>query len=816
MPIVQEFDRSHSLDSPPPRSARLESRMLRKLSEESIRTEFCDGPIDSPTWIPLSQPEKEPMGHKEGGTCTSDRAELMERIKRGESPTWVPKQPLEDYYRNANERPPSPSIDLGGTRRPTLLPAAEIQDFKPHDFLEPRLSPPIDIQRPRSAWHAGDFTEDSTIRSCQSNGFPSLSQPCKRSPLSGPFGISPTTPWFTPSSSFSGLVGGSESHFPERETFALDQEARSDRAPSLNSYTSSYVLKAPTTPLVHQSNNADLDFTPADLSTSPNKPNRRHTLPPHALRSLQMSPNKQPPSLSHDGYYRRAGTLPHQKHQPRRSLTSNWSLQASSSPQTPGYLRSRKLSYSDTSPLQNASMVGSFEESILRGSMSTAPSKPLDFTAQIGVLGKGNCKPKCPAHVTVPFPAVFYSWGGGVGRSQGLIDDEPSPYVGHIDLQNSLPTAERKKSRERCVQVSNNGESSYESAKADQNPDVDGVASDFTAGKSKKRRRTSSPSQMPVGGSYRIPQVGQLQIVIKNPNKTAVKLYLVPYDLSGMEAETKTFIRQRCYSADPLGDGFSPFKLPGHHMTLGKPSIPKKPALRYLIHLNICSPTKGRFYLYQHIRVVFANRVPDNKEQLQNEIQIPQPRFSTYKPNRDTFTAVSPSAGPRPYAEKAFRRRSAGFGFSIDGPSRNQSTQPYASDSSFPFLAASPIPPIPPIPFSLAISQRRESSPPPRDRNEAVMLDLNDLSRPSTSSSGFNESPQPACNDLPRSFNTVVLSSSYRTRGSGTGSDGEYGKLSPGDEGYGGMFGRPDTPERGEGLLARKLKGLGVRKSEGG
>lgn len=29
-----------------------------------------------------------------GGAVTSDRAELIERIKRGESPTWVPKQPV--------------------------------------------------------------------------------------------------------------------------------------------------------------------------------------------------------------------------------------------------------------------------------------------------------------------------------------------------------------------------------------------------------------------------------------------------------------------------------------------------------------------------------------------------------------------------------------------------------------------------------------------------------------------------------------------------------------------------------------------------
>ena len=42
--------------------------------------------------------------------------------------------------------------------------------------------------------------------------------------------------------------------------------------------------------------------------------------------------------------------------------------------------------------------------------------------------------------------------------------------------------------------------------------------------------------------------------MIKNPNKTAVKLFLVPYDLSDMEAGQKTFIRQRSYSAGPIID----------------------------------------------------------------------------------------------------------------------------------------------------------------------------------------------------------------------------------------------------------------------
>lgn len=62
-------------------------RTLRaKVSEESIRTELCEGPLpDSPR---PSAPERTP----EEPTTVTDRAELIERLKRGESPTWVPSR----------------------------------------------------------------------------------------------------------------------------------------------------------------------------------------------------------------------------------------------------------------------------------------------------------------------------------------------------------------------------------------------------------------------------------------------------------------------------------------------------------------------------------------------------------------------------------------------------------------------------------------------------------------------------------------------------------------------------------------------------
>ena len=71
--------------------------------------------------------------------------------------------------------------------------------------------------------------------------------------------------------------------------------------------------------------------------------------------------------------------------------------------------------------------VGSYEESILIGRLSTTPSRPILFLAEIGVLAIGKCKPslKCPLHLSVGFSAYFY---------QLPDEDIPTPYVGTIDM----------------------------------------------------------------------------------------------------------------------------------------------------------------------------------------------------------------------------------------------------------------------------------------------------------------------------------------------------------------------------------------------
>ena len=700
------------------------------------------------------------------------------------------KQLRQVYLQTNNKSPPQRALkSVEPSRISPLLPPAEVGDTaqaRSNTQIDPLLEPPL-IERPRSAFHTGDFTSDHVQTNTSAAESPGGLKYHQGLSQAGPLGTSPTTPWYTPPSSFPNL--GVPFGFKSQETpdDAVDRRPWRSRAPSLNSYySSSYVLKPPTTPLIQQSNNADLDLSPRDRSNSPEKSNRRRTLPPHAFQNISSGNQWSNPSVAarHSPSYRRESSFPY-GHQPRRSLTSNWSLQASSSPQTPPYLRPRRTSVnSEASPLQHASMVGSYEESILRGWMSTAPSRPLDFTAQIGVLGKGSCKPKCPPHLTIPFPAVYYSWKAGNGKN--AMSDDPSPYVGHIDLQRRRDTP------------ASEGTNNPEAEKITESPMDFGLENAAISPRNRKSKKSQhgSSSSGPPGGSYRIPRQGQLQVIIKNPNKTAVKLFLVPYDLEGMEPGTKTFIRQRSFSAESVIDSPSVQK-----SSLDPSSLSNKPTLRYLIHLNICSPSKGHFYLYHQIRVVFANRVPDNKQQLRNEIQVPQPRYSAYRPNRESLSGPSSTTGAKLATDRVYGRRDSGFGFGpglLDSPS----AQNLGAGSTFPVLHKF-VPPVPAIPFDVSLSRQKPIEPNRGDDFDAMELDT---SRPTTS-----DGARSPFSDKANRLIGVQLSSSYKSNSS-QGSEG-YNKLNKGESGYGGVFGRPGTPEPGEGLIARRLRGLGVQRS---
>ncbi|KAI6087794.1 hypothetical protein F4821DRAFT_235243 [Hypoxylon rubiginosum] len=743
--------------------------LRRKQSEESIRTELCEGPIpDSPT----------PQTPDRDTTACSDRSELIERLKKGESPTWRPSRHFESIW---GQKPSSPTHDpkSSSITSPTLLPPANITPEKRDTELddEGRLREGLSIERPRSALHSGDFTSQ--------NGSPVQDgQHTQRNQDFRGIGDS----WFATS--------------PPRDftPFQFDRQhgtIKPDEIPlgytSLSSsISSSFVYKPPTSPLVQSESNDDIDLTSPmdgiDISSSFHRNPRRHTLmSAHSTPyGITHTPSPRPPAS-----LRQERTFLYQAHQPRRSLASIPHFSAStSSPQTPALLRSRRPSYSsDISPLQHASMVGSYEESILRGRMSTTPSKPLDFLAQIGVLGLGKCKSslRCPPHVTLPFPAVFYSYASSShGRSKE--EDGPSPYVGQIDLENGLPNQEedaraKRKKQTRALDVLDKRMAEDDRAGTNQRP---GLPLERDPSKAQRPKRRSDSPRAPPGGSYRIPEKGQIQIIIKNPNKTAVKLFLVPYDLAGMEPGTKTFIRQRSYSAGPIID----------NMPEMKDETANRPILRYLAHLHICCPSKGRYYLYKSIRVVFANRVPDGKEKLRNEITLPEPRFTSYKPIRVMHPPVSGGTGPGASlaADKAFRRRSSGVYFggssqayeAADGlNTMSVQHQPYS------FYLSRDATPIEPVPLRT-------------DRTRSSLI-ANSMSGPTAL-----QSPDSSQTSRP----TTQSSSGVSNWDNLDGQIGRYDKLNKGDVGYGGnAFAHLINGNTGiaESLLSQRLRSLGVQ-----
>lgn len=563
-------------------------------------------------------------GESQPRVKTSNREELIQCIKRGQRPTWVPKPGLQALYaeEEALQEQRSAQFERGD---PSSI--ASDTNFQTEDdmLFGPWTSADEPMER-RSAFHAGTFNErsmtDSTDPPTKSqDGVPSvtdLGATLSSSPPSWVGSVSQTGVGRAVSGprSISSYVGASR-----------------PRAPSLgSSISSSLVMRVPTSPLVNAVNNPSLDFSPkasfVDLNDEDRR-SRRKTMPPHAFQSYSTSSiDVTPPNFSRPLPHpplRRESSLPFPTHQPRRSLGS-FTYQPSQSPQTPRAYARRPSIASEMSPRQRLSMVGSFEESILRGRMSSPASKPLDFVAQIGVMGKGECPAnlKCPAHVSIPFQAVFYNYPSSQS-SRSIADDTPSPYVGNIDIEHNLKPVQlaiKKKRASRTEEDCGRLFSDSDPRSPENTPIGKALA------RESQNRQEKPTTKMDLGGAYRVPQQGQIQIIIKNANKTAVKLFLIPYDLQDMQPGTKTFVRQRSYSSGPIIEGILSGQ--SHQPDLHDP-LKDKNILRYLIHLRFCSPAKGKYYLYDNIRVVFANRVPDGKEKLRNELQLPEPKYSAWK-----------------------------------------------------------------------------------------------------------------------------------------------------------------------------------------
>ncbi|KAK9249227.1 hypothetical protein V1506DRAFT_527414 [Lipomyces tetrasporus] len=235
------------------------------------------------------------------------------------------------------------------------------------------------------------------------------------------------------------------------------------------------------------------------------------------------------------------------------------------SPSSPPYLphHAHHARHHDRRPSihhsHSESLIGSYEESLLSGRTSTPSSKPaVTFLARIGVLGTGeNCPPKlkCPRHLSLEFEAVYYDWQ--LSHAYGA---RGTPYVGMLDVEEYYTTKAIKEGAKESV-----------------------------AGNDRKRHKKHSKSSAFLG--YRIPQQGQIQIVISNPHRTAIKLFLIPYNLREMPIGSRTFLRQKTVVMD---EGTGP-----------------KGSLRQAVHLHVVCPSEGRYYLFKTVRVVFENRALD-------------------------------------------------------------------------------------------------------------------------------------------------------------------------------------------------------------
>ncbi|KAK1146440.1 hypothetical protein N8T08_002866 [Aspergillus melleus] len=646
------------------------------------RSERGDIFSDEPSW-----PEY-PMSRLRA----SDREDLIRYIKSSDASPWAPQTSFEE-----------PSAGHFPSDKPDYMADQSFERSLPkenHHQEDQELGSPADIVRPRSALHSGDFREGAREQNGQQQIPPSPIPRTTTVQQFPPLSSSPTTPWFA---------------VPARPSAGKPVPATRSRAPSLGSFSSSYVLKAPTrlSPQIRQ--NSRKKQVVAERCLQKVSDTSNHLLLLTEARSFRMSP---------------------------------------------------------------AGVIGA--DAISKGSEAFhyfgifAPATCLACRL-IGVLGKSKCKSglKCPPHVTVPFPAVFYSYPtSGYGRT--ISDDNPSPYVGLIDLENSLPrdtSASSRRRRRHQSPAGPHGDQGAENELSSKPTDQDALRK-----REKRHRRAESP-KCPPGGCYRIPQQGQLQIMIKNPNKTAVKLFLVPYDLGDMEPGTKTFIRQRSYSAGPVID--MPLTARKNYGTdrpeasLNTSEDPKdKPILRYLIHLNICCPSRGRFYLHSSIRVVFANRVPDGKEQLRNEIQHPDPRYTPYKPVRDAHHS---HMVPKLATDRSSQR-----------PAANH--EPIAA-----YDAPHPSADIPDSSFAIPSSLRRNTMNP--GQYHSVQHTVHPF--------------QPIPSLRKDSFSLQELDSIEPHRFD----EDRYHKLNRGDIGYGG-YPSVGSFEAGESLLAKRLRGLDVHKHD--
>lgn len=310
---------------------------------------------------------------------------------------------------------------------------------------------------------------------------------------------------------------------------------------------------------------------------------------------------------------------------------------------------------------KNATMAGSYEESLLSGRMSAPASHPIPFSLKLGVIethedSLGHVK--MPKHISTQFEAVFYDHklhNTGVPGKGG-------PYVGHVDLERLFVCKNLDKIKCHLTQNSSKRTKlSQASLKlAFENNDFkeendfgkrNGFDNNIT---SLKRLRSTewsekhfpsllSNKKLPFPG-YRIPAKGKIQILISNSHKTAVKVFLISYDVTDLEVNQRTFLRYKIFMengteesnirSDTISTSENQADAKFDLRTTSN-NIKQKPkrVLVQAAHLQILRVSKTRFYLYGDLRLVFQNRTEFGMSYIKDTASPSESQIESVVPN---------------------------------------------------------------------------------------------------------------------------------------------------------------------------------------
>lgn len=235
----------------------------------------------------------------------------------------------------------------------------------------------------------------------------------------------------------------------------------------------------------------------------------------------------------------------------------------------------------------------------------------------------GKCDPeiRAPKALTLPFTAQCYDLG-----------ERQSPWVGDVDIERHF--FEKYAAAQSCPSPSPSGYS---------------PSTDFNS---------ELPPSYP---GYRVPPVGQLQLLIKTP-KAAVKAFIVSYDLTAVPVGGRLLARERTYVSRPSSTS---------------PNAPRAESLRFAVQLQfVCTrqDRKRQYHLSRSVKLVFAAGPgwDDGEQRVERHDEV-------VPPERRRRRESSPEAVRRRSllaSSPAERRRSFASSFAsspIDSPPRRRS-----------------------------------------------------------------------------------------------------------------------------------------------